>query len=356
MERGDRTRSALPPANLRTMSGPSEDDEQRARELAEGVLAGDRTMLARAITAVESTRPRDAAVAQSILARVLPRTGGAHRVGISGVPGAGKSTLIEALGTRLCEAGRRVAVLAVDPSSTLSGGSILGDKSRMETLARQEGAFIRPSPSAATLGGVARRTRETMLLVEAAGFDVVLVETVGVGQSETAARGMVDTFVVLLLPGAGDELQGIKKGILEVGDVLAVNKADGERVSLARAAARDHGAALRYLRPASEHWTPRTLTVSAHTGDGIDELWSTIEEHRSVLEEAGALEAQRNAQAERWMWSLVEERLMDAFRGHPDVAAELATVVEAVRAGERPASEAAEALLTRFLGERRSGT
>ena len=189
-------------------------------------------MLARAITAVESTRPRDAAVAQSILARVLPHTGGAHRVGISGVPGAGKSTLIEALGTRLCEAGRRVAVLAVDPSSTLSGGSILGDKSRMETLARQEGAFIRPSPSAATLGGVARRTRETMLLVEAAGFDVVLVETVGVGQSETAARGMVDTFVVLLLPGAGDELQGIKKGILEVGDVLAVNKADGERVSL----------------------------------------------------------------------------------------------------------------------------
>ena len=284
MERGDRTRSALRPANLRTMSGLSEEDEQRARELAEGVLAGDRTMLARAITAVESTRPRDAAVAQSILARVLPHTGDAHRVGISGVPGAGKSTLIEALGTRLCEAGRRVAVLAVDPSSTLSGGSILGDKSRMETLARQEGAFIRPSPSAATLGGVARRTRETMLLVEAAGFDVVLVETVGVGQSETAARGMVDTFVVLLLPGAGDELQGIKKGILEVGDVLAVNKADGERVSLARAAARDHGAALRYLRPTNEHWTPRTLTVSAHTGDGIDELLRNLVNEKSIEE------------------------------------------------------------------------
>lgn len=329
------------------------EDAARARDLAEGVLAGDRTRLARAITAVESTRPRDAAVAQAILAEVLPRTGGAHRVAISGVPGAGKSTLIEALGTRLCDRGMRVAVLAVDPSSTLSGGSILGDKSRMDTLARHPGAFIRPSPSAATLGGVARRTRETMLLVEAAGFDVVLVETVGVGQSETAARGMVDTFVVLLLPGAGDELQGIKKGILEVGDVLAVNKADGERVGLARAAARDHAAALRYLRPGDGHgsWTPRTLTVSAQTGDGIDELWTTIAEHRQALVDGDQLEAQRNAQAERWMWSLVEERLMESFRGHPGVAAKLQGAVEAVRNGSRPATEAAEALLARFLGE-----
>lgn len=330
------------------MAELTDDDRDRARELAEGVLAGDRTLLARAITLVESARPRDAAVAQALLTRVLPHTGGAHRVAISGVPGAGKSTLIEALGTRLVERGHRVAVLAVDPSSTLSGGSILGDKSRMERLARLDGAFIRPSPSAATLGGVARRTRETMLLAEAAGYDVVLVETVGVGQSETAARGMVDTFVVLLLPGAGDELQGIKKGILEVGDVLAVNKADGDRVGLARAAARDHGAALRYLRPASAHWTPRTLCVSALTGEGIDELWSTIEAHRAALEAAGELETQRNAQAERWMWSLVEERLMDAFRGHPDVAAALPATVAAVRAGQRPPSGAADDLLELF--------
>ena len=216
--------------------------------------------------------------------------------GSAACPGR-EGTLIEALGTRLYEAGRRSPSWR-STSSTLSGGGILGDKSRMETLARQEGAFVRPSPSAAT-----RQHRPTharmMLLVEAAGFDVVLVETVGVGQSETAARGMVDTIVVLLLPGAGDELQGIKKGILEVGDVLAVNKADGERVSLARAAARDHGAALRYLRPASEHWAPRTLTVSAHTGDGIDELWSRSRSW-GVLEEAGALERSAT-RTRRWM-------------------------------------------------------
>ena len=240
-------------------------------------------------------------MAQSILARVLPHAGGAHRVGISGVPGAGRA---RHRGPRHASVrgGPPVAVLAVDPSSTLSGGSILGDKSRMEMLARQEGAFIRPSPSGRDPRGVARRTRETMLLVEAAGFDVVLVETVGVGQSETAARGMVDTFVVLPFPAQATtsrHQEGHPRGRRRAG----VNKADGERVSLARAAARDHGAALRYLRPASEHWAPPTLTVSAHTGDGIDELWSTIEEHRRALEEAGALEAQRNGQAERWMWS-----------------------------------------------------
>ena len=326
----------------------TDDDRARAQELAAGVLAGDRARLARAITLVESTHAKDQPVAQALLAEVLPKTGGAHRVGISGPPGVGKSTLIEALGGHLVDSGHRVAVLAIDPSSTLTGGSILGDKSRMETLARRPEAFIRPSPSAATLGGVAQRTRESMLLCEAAGFDVVLVETVGVGQSETAVRDMVDTFVVLLLPGAGDELQGIKKGILEVGDILAVNKADGERVALAQAAARDHSAALRYLRPRDEHWTPRTLTVSALTGAGIDELWAAVEEHWKALEDAAVLHERRNVQAERWMWSLIEERLSTAFRSHPEVEAQLAETIAAVKSGSLAPGAAAERLLSAF--------
>ena len=326
----------------------TDDDRARAQELAAGVLAGDRARLARAITLIESTHAKDQPAAQALLAEVLPKTGGAHRVGISGPPGVGKSTLIEALGGHLVDGGHRVAVLAIDPSSTLTGGSILGDKSRMETLARRPEAFIRPSPSAATLGGVAQRTRESMLLCEAAGFDVVLVETVGVGQSETAVRDMVDTFVVLLLPGAGDELQGIKKGILEVGDILAVNKADGERVALARAAARDHSAALRYLRPRDEHWTPRTLTVSALTGAGIDELWTAVEEHWKALEDAGVLHERRNVQAERWMWSLIEERLSTAFRSHPEVEAQLAETIAAVKSGSLAPGAAAERLLSAF--------
>ncbi|MEM6672531.1 MAG: methylmalonyl Co-A mutase-associated GTPase MeaB [Planctomycetota bacterium] len=332
------------------MESPTEDELERARALAAGVVAGDRTTLARAITLVESTRAQDARVARALIAEILPRTGSALRVGISGTPGAGKSTLIETLGVHLVDRGHRVAVLAIDPSSTLSGGSILGDKSRMETLARREEAFIRPSPSAATLGGVAQRTRETMLLCEAAGFDVVLVETVGVGQSETAVREMVDTMVVLLLPGAGDELQGIKKGILEVGDVLAVNKADGDRMALARAAARDHSAALRYLRPRDAHWTPRVLTLSAQTGAGVDELWQAVLEHRSALEDAGVLRERRNEQAERWMWSLVEERLLAAFREHPGVRAQLDETVASVRAGALLPGTAAERLLDAFLG------
>lgn len=330
-------------------SGSGEGSSGRAAALAKGVLDGNRTRLAQAITLIESTRAADAPVAQEVLGAVLAETGRAHRVGISGVPGVGKSTLIETLGLHLIEQGHRVAVLAIDPSSTLSGGSILGDKSRMERLAQSEAAFIRPSPSAATLGGVAQRTRETMLLCEAAGFDVILVETVGVGQSEIAVREMVDTFVVLLLPGAGDELQGIKKGILEVGDILAVNKADGTRVNLARAAARDHAAAMRYIRPSHPEWTPMTLTVSAETGAGIDELWSAIEDHREMLKGSGSLEAQRAEQATRWMWSLIEERLSRAFRDHPAVAAELPATVEAVRNGSMPPGAAATKLLDYFV-------
>ncbi len=316
--------------------------------LAEGVLAGDRTQLARAITLVESTRREDEVLAQRLLAAILPATGRSHRIGISGVPGVGKSTLIERLGGQLVDEGHRVAVLAVDPSSALTGGSILGDKSRMDTLARREGAFIRPSPSAATLGGVARRTRETMLLCEAAGYDKVLVETVGVGQSETAARDMVDTFVVLLLPGAGDELQGIKKGILEVGDVLAVNKADGERVALARAAARDHEAALRYLRPRDDHWPPSPVVGRAATGPGTEEPWETIRQHRASLEAAGVLELRRGEQAARWMWSIIEERLMADFRDHGDVRTMLGALEGEVQQGALPPGAAAARLLEAY--------
>ncbi len=332
------------------MDQRSEQDEGRLKRLAEGVLAGDRTELARAITLVESTRSEDEVLAQRLLEAVLPATGKSHRIGISGVPGVGKSTLIERLGGQLVDAGHRVAVLAVDPSSALTGGSILGDKSRMDTLARRDGAFIRPSPSAAALGGVARRTRETLLLCEAAGFDIVLVETVGVGQSETAARDMVDTFVVLLLPGAGDELQGIKKGILEVGDVLAVNKADGERVASARAAARDHEAALRYLRPRDEHWTPTTVVVSAETGSGMEDLWETVQRHHASLEEAGVLEARRGEQAARWMWSIIEERLMTGFCEHGAVRERLADIEAEVKGGALPPGAAAARLLETYRG------
>lgn len=338
--------------SLSAMPEPAPLDPE-LEHLARGVIAGERATLARAITLVESARPSDAPRAAALLAavgRVAPRP--VHRVGISGVPGVGKSTLIDALGARLVERGRRVAVLAVDPSSTLSGGSILGDKSRMARLARSDAAFIRPSPSAASLGGVARRTREAMALVEAAGYDVVLVETVGVGQSEVAVAGMVDTFVVLLLPGAGDELQGIKKGILELADVLAVNKCDGDNVARARAAVADHSAAMRYLRPKDEAWTPRTVAVSAATGEGLDTLWDTIAAHREALERHGALEPRRRAQRERWTWALVEEGLMDAFRAAGPVQAALPSLLAAVRDGSLPPSSAAETLLRAFLGRR----
>ncbi len=318
------------------------------KTLADAIRAGDRAQLARAITLVESQRPRDQALAQELLELVGPGPESVHRIGISGVPGVGKSTLIDALGAHLVELGHRVAVLAVDPSSTLTGGSILGDKSRMARLARSASAFIRPSPSAASLGGVARRTRETMQLVEAAGYDVVLVETVGVGQSEVAVAGMVDTFLVLLLPGAGDELQGIKKGILELADVLAVNKCDGDNAARARAAVSDHSAALRYLRPRDEVWTTRTLAVSATTGEGLAALWEALAAHRAALQQGGHITARRAAQRVRWMWSLVEEGLMERFRSHPGVAGQLAVLSEAVRAGSTGPARAAEALLARF--------
>jgi LAO/AO transport system kinase len=317
-------------------------------ELVEGILAQDRTLLARAITLVESGRRDDEVRARELLSRLLECTGEALRVGISGVPGVGKSTFIERLGGKLIAAGHRVAVLAIDPSSSISGGSILGDKSRMNTLAREENAFIRPSPSARTLGGVARRTRETMLLCEAAGFDVILVETVGVGQSETLVAEMVDCFCVLMLPGAGDELQGIKKGILELADIVAVNKADGENITAAREAARTLTAALGYTRGRGEGWKPKAVTISAHTGKGIDALWELVEAHRSAAMRDGTREEARRGELRRWMWDLLEERLLGLFRENPGVRGLLEAVEEEVAAGEIRPSAGADRLLRAF--------
>lgn len=317
-------------------------------ELAAGVRAGDRGVLARALTLVESQRADHRRQAQQLLAELLPDTGKAQRIGVTGVPGVGKSTFLEAFGMRLVEAGRRIAVLAVDPSSSVTGGSILGDKARMHELAQHPAAFIRPSPSGATLGGVARRTRECLLLCEAAGFDTVLVETVGVGQSETLVADMVDCFLVLALPGAGDELQGIKKGILELADLIAVNKADGDNQARATAAVRDMTAALRYLRPRFEVWMPRVLAISSLEGTGLDAVAETVEEHRALAEQHGHLVAQREAQQQRWLWEEIGDELRAAFRAHPRVRQLLNEVESAVRSGELPAGEGARRLLEAF--------
>jgi LAO/AO transport system kinase len=316
----------------------------------QGVTDGDRGVLARAVTLVESRAASDAALAQQVLQRLLPRTGGAHRIGITGVPGVGKSTFIDELGTRLLDAGKRVAVLAIDPTSQLSGGSILGDKTRMQRLALDPRAFVRPSPSGLTPGGVARRTRETILLCEAAGYDVVLVETVGVGQGETAVADMVDFFLVLVLPGAGDELQGIKKGVFELADAFAVNKSDGDGAPRARIALSDLRSALRYLPRKRASWNPRAVAVSALTGTGLEELWSVIEDHRRVLEETGDLARLRAAQQLTWMWALIRERLELVFRAQPEVAAKLAGLEAAVQAGTITSSAAADELVAAFSG------
>jgi LAO/AO transport system kinase len=330
------------------MAEPTPPGAPGLEELAAGIVAGDRTLLARAITLVESQRAEGDSAAQELLDRLRDATGGAHRVGVSGPPGVGKSTLIDALGLRLADAGTRVAVLAVDPSSTISGGSVLADKTRMHRLAQHDNAFIRPSPTSLTLGGVARRTRETMLLCEAAGYEVVLIETVGVGQSEVLVADMVDSFLVLALPGSGDELQGIKKGILELADVVAVNKADGDRAALARETKSELSAALRYLPPRSPHWRARALAVSAATGEGLAELWEALVEHRAALVAAGELEERRRRQLERWVRLLAEEYLLRAFRDDPGVAEELAGERSALEAGELSASDLARRLLARF--------
>jgi LAO/AO transport system kinase len=313
-----------------------------------GVLAGDRTMLGRAITLVESTNAAHQELAQQLLIRLLPHAGDAHRVGITGVPGAGKSTFIDALGTNLTAAGHRVAVLAVDPTSSRTGGSILGDKTRMQRLAVDPGAFIRPSPTSGTLGGVTRSTRETIVVVEAAGYDVVLVETVGVGQSETLVANMVDFFLVLMIAGAGDDLQGIKKGVLEIADMIAVNKADGDNDKRARAAATDYQLALRMMQPASPNWNPPVLTCSGMHNIGLDTLWAQIELHRTKLTESGEWQARRSQQQVDWMWSTVDERLAAELHHHPLVRARRAELEDAVRAGTLTPTLAADRLLAAF--------
>jgi LAO/AO transport system kinase len=314
----------------------------------DGVRAGDRRTLAKTITLLESRRADHAALGQAVLEELAPRTGGAVRLGITGTPGVGKSTFIEALGMYVVGLGQRIAVLAVDPSSPRSGGSILGDKTRMERLAREPNAFIRPSPSGGSLGGVAHRTRETLLLCEAAGFDVVLVETVGVGQSEVAVASMVDCFAVLLQPGAGDELQGMKKGVLELADAMVVNKADGEQREAARRAQIAYQHALSLLRPSSPAWSPPVLLASAVTGDGVAEFWAEVLRHRATLDESGELGTRRAEQAGTWMWSLLEEALQASFRAHPGVARALAAVEAEVASGKTTPGAAARRLLETF--------
>ena len=314
------------------------------QQLFDGVLAHQRRSLAKAITLIESTRNDHQLRAQQVLTALLPHTGKAIRVGISGVPGAGKSTFIETLGIQLIESGKRVAVLAVDPSSSVSGGSILGDKTRMEHLCQREEAFIRPSPSAGALGGVADKTREAMLLCEASGFDVIIVETVGVGQSETTVAGMVDVFVLLQLPNAGDDLQAIKKGIVEIADIIVFNKADIDQRA-AEIAKIQMKTALTMLRSTSPHWRPPVLTVSALAKKGIAEFWAEIERYRSTMSASGEFEAKRQRQAVNWMWGLIDSGLRHYFREHPDVHAALPALLHDVAEGRATPGFAAARLL-----------
>jgi len=314
-------------------------------ELAAAVRGGDRAALPRAITLVESTRADHRDRAQQLLLALMPAAGNALHVGITGVPGVGKSTTIEALGMYLIERGHRVAVLAVDPSSTRTGGSILGDKTRMPQLAVHPDAYIRPSPTSGTLGGVARATRETILLLEAAGFDVVLVETVGVGQSEVAVSNMVDTFVFLTLARTGDQLQGIKKGVLELADIVVVNKADGNHLQEARKAARELSGAIRLIYPRETLWRPPVLTMSALEGTGLDELWEIVERHRDVLTEAGDFEARRRAQQVDWTWQMVRDTVLDRVLSNPSVRKARADVERQVLTGELTPALAAQQIL-----------
>jgi LAO/AO transport system kinase len=327
----------------------SESQKPNVNELTQGVRAGDRSSLARAITLIESRRSDHQEQARALVQKLLDGTGNALRVGITGMPGVGKSTTIDALGSYLTEKGHRVAVLSIDPSSTRTGGSILGDKTRMARLAVDERAYIRPSPSAGTLGGVAAKTRETMLLCEAAGYDVILIETVGIGQSETAVSDMTDFFLVLMLPGAGDELQGIKKGVLELADMLAVNKADGDNIPRARAAAAEYKAAFHILRPRSPNWSPPVVTYSALTGDGMTELWQRVVDHRERLTATGEFDARRKEQQIRWMWTMLEQRVMSRLHSDAALRKRLPTIEAEVADGTLSPAVAVEEL-AKMLG------
>ncbi len=315
------------------------------------VLAGNRRSLARAITLVESSRDDHRAAAVQMLEQLAPAAGKSVRIGISGVPGVGKSTFIEALGNHIADLGHRVAVLAVDPSSAITGGSILGDKTRMETLSQRDDVFIRPSPTGGTLGGVTRRTRESMLICEAAGFDVVIVETVGVGQSETAVADMTDMFLLMLLPGGGDELQGIKRGIMELADMIIVNKADGEMAATARHSAADYLSALKLLHPRTRNWRVPVKTCSALEKQGIDEIWQAVEEYCTVIDTSGEKAERRAQQAKGWMWSEISESLISALRNDPKANRRIADLEQAVVAGSTAPTLAAAELIEIFLGK-----
>ncbi len=314
----------------------------------EGVLSNDRPVMARAITLIESNAKKHFDLGQELMQLILPHAGNSIRIGISGVPGAGKSTMIEALGLRLCELGFKVAVLAVDPSSSITGGSILGDKTRMEKLSRHKNAFIRPSPSAGMLGGVARKSRETMLLCEAAGYDVILVETVGVGQNEVTVRSMVDFFLLVLITGAGDELQGMKKGVMEICDCIVVNKADGDNVIRANAAKTEFNNMLHYLMPATEGWTSKALTCSAIYGEGIDEIWQLIEAFQQVTRKSGALQARREAQTLEWVFGMVMNQLQTRFYSHDGVKRTIPKLKLQLESNQISATKAASRLLEIF--------
>ena len=333
---------------------PETTDDGRIEGYVSGVLAGDRAVLSRAITLIESQSPLHEDKAQEVLQRLLPHTGKAKRVGITGSPGVGKSTFIEALGCHLTEQGRAVAVLAIDPTSKRSGGSILGDKTRMENLSRQARAFIRPSPSGDTVGGVARRTRETMLLCEAAGFEVVLVESVGVGQSEVALRGMVDYFLLLLLPGAGDELQGIKRGIVEMADDILVTKADGENHLRAEQARLEQHMALACLQPATPGWKTQAAICSARTGEGIPQAWQRIEQFFRELEPKGVIAQRRGQQTVDWLTDSIRDEMQRRFERHPVVQARFPALRESLLRGEITAVSAARSLLADFDPRRKN--
>ncbi|MFT4415662.1 methylmalonyl Co-A mutase-associated GTPase MeaB [Fredinandcohnia humi] len=317
-------------------------------EFVKGILSGDRTILAQAITLVESNAKRHEEEAQKVLNKILHHSGKSIRIGITGVPGAGKSTFIETFGTYLCEQGHRVAVLAVDPSSSVSGGSILGDKTRMESLARNRNAFIRPSPSGGTLGGVNRKTRETMLLCEAAGFDIILIETIGVGQSEIVVRSMVDIFLLLVLTGAGDELQGMKKGVMELADALLVNKADGDNKQKAKVACGEYNRILHYLQPSTKGWQSKAYTVSSLYQEGIDEIWKVILRFVEMTKTSGVFDERRNLQTKDWIYTMIKDHLVRSFFSNPTIKTSLPLLENKVVTGELSVTTAVKELISLY--------